>query len=156
MKFHWVIMSIVNIFQHHKLPPFSPGMIYDSALDVNEAAIGLSKATTTNVILQWGINMLMSVHLKLCYHISTRHYISSSKAVHDNMFRSPTLVLLSKDDEVANYVNQFEVIDQWKKNGINVTTKCWDQSPHVSHFFKHRDEYQSLVEEFLRNTAKVL
>lgn len=132
------------------------GLIYDSALDINEAPVGLSKATTNNVILQWAIVALMNAHLKLCYHLSTRHYISSSQAVHENPFRCPTLVFLSKDDEVVDYKNQFEAIEQWRQEGIQVVAKCWEESPHVSHFFKHRDEYQSTMMDFLRDLAQVL
>ena len=53
------------------------GIVYDSALDIDEAPLGLSKATTNNSVLQWAIMTLMNAHLRLCYHIATRHYISS-------------------------------------------------------------------------------
>lgn len=99
---------------------------------------------------------LMNAHLRLCYHIATIHYISSSKEIRANKFNCPTLVFLSKDDEVANYEHQFEVIGKWRKKGVPVVAKCWDQSPHVSHFFKHPDEYRSFLDDFLKNTAKIV
>ncbi|KAJ6221946.1 hypothetical protein RDWZM_000491 [Blomia tropicalis] len=132
------------------------GIIYDSALDIREAPLGLSKATTNNTFLQWGISSLMNAHLRLCYHLSTRHYICSSQAVRANRYGAPTLVFLSKDDEVANYLHQFEIIDKWRQDGVPVMAKCWDQSPHVSHFFKHPDEYRTFLDDFLKNTAKIL
>lgn len=132
------------------------GIVYDSALDIDEAPLGLSKATTNNSVLQWAIMTLMNAHLRLCYHIATRHYISSSQEIRANKFGCPTLVFLSKDDEVANYEHQFEIIDQWRQDGVPVTTVCWDQSPHVSHFFKHPDEYRSFLDDFLKNTAKIV
>lgn len=130
------------------------GLIYDSALDLEEAPIGLSKATTDNTLLQWGIATLMYVHLRLSYHICTRHYINSSEAVKANIMEAPTLVFMSKDDVVINYQKQIKVIEKWReqrKSGDDTTGyKCWDQSPHVSHFFKHRDEYIELVKTFLK------
>ena len=98
----------------------------------------------------------MNAHLRLCYHLSTRHYICSSQAVKENKFGCPTLVFLSKDDEVANYEHQFAVIEQWRQEGVPVLTKCWDQSPHVSHFFKHPEEYRFFLDDFLKNTANIL
>lgn len=125
-------------------------MIYDSAADIKEAPLGLSKASTSNRLLQWAICSLLNAHFRCCYQIATRHYIASSEAVHENEFRCPTLVFLSKDDEVVNYVDQVKTVDRWRQQGINVELKCWDQSPHVSHFFKHPQEYRSLVIDFLK------
>lgn len=127
------------------------GIVYDSAIDVNEAAIGLSKASTNNSILQKFISTAMKTHLKLFYNCATKHYITSSNAIHNHSFKCPTLVLLSRNDEVANHVNTFKAIDNWKRNGIKVFHKCWENSPHVSHYFKYPQEYQTLIETFLKN-----
>ncbi|KAH7636844.1 hypothetical protein HUG17_7050 [Dermatophagoides farinae] len=129
------------------------GMIYDSAADINEAPIGLSKATTTNPLLQWAICLLLSAHFRFCYNLATRHYLASSEALHQNEFHCPSLVFLSKDDVVVNYVDQFKTAEKWQKRGISVTMKCWDHSPHVSHFFKHPDEYRSSLIEFLNKNV---
>nr|XP_027205652.1 transmembrane protein 53-A-like isoform X3 [Dermatophagoides pteronyssinus] len=129
------------------------GMIYDSAADINEAPIGLSKATTTNPLLQWAICSLLNAHFRFCYNLATRHYLASSDALHQNEFHCPSLVFLSKDDVVVNYVDQLKTAEQWQRRGISVTMKCWDQSPHVSHFFKHPDEYRSLLIEFLNKNV---
>jgi len=136
--------------------PILKGMIYDSALDIDQAPIGLGKASTNNPILQWAIATLMNAHLKLCYYVSTQHYINSSRAVHDNPYDTPALIFISKDDEVANYKNQYFVTSKWEAKGVPVLHKCWDQSPHVSHFFKHPKDYREMMDDFLRNTARIL
>lgn len=127
------------------------GIVYDSAIDVNEAPIGLSKATTNNSFLQKFIATAMKTHLRIFYNCATKHYITSSNAIHNQYFRCPTLVLLSRNDEVANHVNTFKAIDNWKGKGIQVFHKCWENSPHVSHYFKYPQEYQNLIESFLKN-----
>ncbi len=98
----------------------------------------------------------MNAHLKLCYYVSTQHYINSSRAVHDNPYDTPALIFISKDDEVANYKNQYFVTSKWEAKGVPVLHKCWDQSPHVSHFFKHPKDYREMMDDFLRNTARIL
>lgn len=61
---------------------------------------------------------------------------------------------MSKDDVVIDYRQQITVIEKWKEQNKNrvdmIFYKCWDQSPHVSHFFKHRDEYIQLMKTFLK------
>ncbi|KAF7490311.1 Transmembrane protein 53-A [Sarcoptes scabiei] len=125
-------------------------LVYDSAADINEAPLGLSKATTNNRFLQWAICSMMKAHFHWCYHIATKHYMASSEAVHQNEFRCPTLAFLSKDDDVVNYQDQLTTLDRWREDGVQVTIKCWDQSTHVSHFFNYPDEYRSTLIEFIR------
>ncbi len=122
---------------------------------MNEAPIGLSKASTDNSLLQKFIETAMKTHLKLFYNVATKHYITSSKAIHNHYFRCPTLVLLSRNDEVANYDNTYKTIEDWKKSGIEVFHKCWDNSPHVSHYFKYPQEYQRLIDSFLKNVKAI-
>ena len=38
---------------------------------------------------------------------------------------------------------------QWTGRGIDVYGRCWESSPHVSHFHRHPDEYVEAVLKFL-------
>lgn len=47
------------------------------------------------------------------------------------------------------------VVDNWISMGINVTWKCFDRSPHVGHFMKHRDEYISYLMAHLQSVNMI-
>ena len=127
------------------------GIVYDSAVDVNEAPIGISKASTNYYFLQKLISIGLYIHLRLSYQFATKHYIRSSNSIQNNFLRCPVLVLFSRNDEVANHVNTLKVIEKVESSGILVFQKCWENSQHVSHYYKYPKEYQALIEEFLKN-----
>lgn len=41
------------------------------------------------------------------------------------------------------------VMEQWRSQEVNISHKCWDDSPHVSHFHHHPDEYVETLLAFL-------
>lgn len=126
------------------------GVIYDSAMDVNEAPIGLSRAVTNNPILQIIIHYMMKTYLKLFYGLATRHYLKASNAVHEHRLRCPALIYLSTNDAVANHVSSLKIIERWQNSGVQVLCKCWENSPHVSHLFKYPEEYEGFMDSFLK------
>ncbi|CAG7786764.1 unnamed protein product, partial [Allacma fusca] len=42
-------------------------------------------------------------------------------------------------------------VQRWRENGLRVDLQIWDSSPHVSHLLYHKDEYETLVQDFLAN-----
>ncbi|XP_047538852.1 uncharacterized protein LOC125072312 isoform X2 [Vanessa atalanta] len=89
-------------------------------------------------------------HLKTFHDAATVHYIRSSQLFHTNLCRAPALFLLSASDPVGAERSNRSVYDSWCKMGIKCTWQCWDRSPHVQHFSKHRDEYVSLLRAHLQ------
>lgn len=79
--------------------------------------------------------------MKTFHDTATTHYIRSSQMFYSNLVKSPALFLLSKSDPVGAEASNQRVRESWESMGVQCTWKCWDKSPHVSHFYKHKDEY---------------
>ena len=64
--------------------------------------------------------------------------------------RWPELFLYSKTDTYLPYKTlEQNVINPHRENGRDVSTKCWDKSPHVGHLKAHPKEYKEVVHDFL-------
>ena len=73
----------------------------------------------------------------------------SSAAFHRNSLRLPSLFLYSRADPIGVADIIEGVMDNWRRQEITVSHKCWDHSPHVSHFHHHPDEYVETLLTFL-------
>ncbi|XP_039747775.1 uncharacterized protein LOC120624978 [Pararge aegeria] len=125
--------------------------VWDSAADITEITIGVPAAVfPKNKIMQKTLKAYMEYHLKTFHDAATVHYIRSSQLFHTNACRAPALFLLSSSDPVGAEGSNRNVYDSWVKMGMKCTWHCWDRSPHVQHFTKHRDEYVALVRAHLR------
>ncbi|KPJ07010.1 hypothetical protein RR48_03241 [Papilio machaon] len=125
--------------------------VWDSAADITEITIGVPIAVfPKNKIMQKTLRAYMEYHMKTFHDVATTHYIRSSQLFHTNLCRAPALFLLSRSDPVGAETSNRAVYDSWCKMGIKCTWQCWDKSPHVQHFMKHRDEYLQLLMAHLR------
>ena len=116
--------------------------IWDSAADITEIPVGVPKALfPRNPGLQAPLRNYMIYHMRTFHEAATQHYIRSSQMFHTNFVHAPALFIVSKTDPVGAVPSNRRVADSWIKNGVNVTWKCFDNSPHVMHFMKHREEY---------------
>ncbi|CAG5053985.1 unnamed protein product [Parnassius apollo] len=128
--------------------------VWDSAADITEITVGVPMAVfPKNKIMQKTLKAYMEYHLKTFHDVATTHYIRSSQLFHTNMCRAPALFLLSRSDPVGAESSNRAVYDSWSKMGIKCTWQCWDRSPHVQHFIKHREEYLELLMAHLREHA---
>ncbi|XP_040162108.1 uncharacterized protein LOC120899879 isoform X1 [Anopheles arabiensis] len=127
------------------------GQVWDSAADITEISVGVPKALfPKNPTLQSALKKYMLYHMKAFHEPATSHYIRSSQMFHTNLLRCPALFLISKTDPVGTVEANTRVKDSWEQSGVKTTVKCWDRSPHVGHFMKHRDEYVDVLFHHLR------
>lgn len=132
------------------------GQVFDSAADITEIPIGVPKALfPRNPRLQTALRNYMLYHLRTFHDAATRHYVRSSQLFHTNYCLAPALFFVSKTDPVGAEASNRRVADSWISNGINLTWKCFDRSPHVGHFLKHREEYMRVLFEHLRSINMV-
>lgn len=132
------------------------GQVWDSAADITEIPVGVPKALfPRNPRLQTALRNYMLYHMKTFQEAATQHYVRSSQMFHTNFCHSPALFLLSKTDPVGAEASNRRVADSWISNGVNVTWKCFDRSPHVGHFYKHREEYLQQLFDHLRSVNMV-
>ncbi|XP_045778515.1 uncharacterized protein LOC123876334 isoform X1 [Maniola jurtina] len=107
-----------------------------------------AERSNRNVYESW---VKMGIKVRPHHHAATLHYIRSSQLFHTKLCRAPALFLLSSSDPVGAERSNRNVYESWVKMGIKCTWQCWDRSPHVQHFTKHRDEYVALVRAHIRD-----
>lgn len=67
------------------------------------------------------------------------------------LVKKPALFFLSHSDPIGAVSANLRVREHWESAGISCDWKCWDKSPHVGHFLKHRKEYVESLTEFLQS-----
>ena len=130
--------------------------IWDSIAEVSEVPIGVSKAIFhDNPKLQQALKTYMLYHLKTFYEPATQHYIRSSQMFHSTMVRSPTLIFVSKTDPVGSEGSNRQVADSLISMNIDVTWKCFEESPHVGHYMKYKEEYTQILLNHLEKVKMI-
>lgn len=129
------------------------GQIFDSPVDFDNIPYGVSNAATDNVILRNTMRLSIQSYFKLTQKHTMDKFLARSKLFLSNPVRAPALILFSNDDPVALPEGCENCVTKWRDLGMDVTSKKWDSSPHVSHFYKHREEYLELLTEFVKKVG---
>ncbi|XP_050091146.1 uncharacterized protein LOC126574805 [Anopheles aquasalis] len=128
------------------------GQIWDSVADIKEVPVGFSNALLPkNPKLQTILRNYASYHLKLFHEGATQYYEHGTNLFHHEPAQCPALLLISKTDPVGTETANRRLCAIWESIGLKTTIKCWDKSPHVGHFHKHREEYVELLLTHLRS-----
>ena len=125
------------------------GQIFDSGVDYYGVPEGFSKAVTKIEPLQKAMTSFLHMYLKVMYNHVTCHYESSSEQIHANHLRVPSLVLYSPADPVASIKTVKLIMKKWEDKGVDVYSKSFPSSPHVSHFHHYPIEYIQQLNMFL-------
>ena len=132
------------------------GQIWDSVTDITEIPIGVPKAMfPSNDTLQRAVSNYMLYHMKTFHEPATSHYIRSSQMFYSTLVKKPALLFLSHSDPIGAVSSNKQLRESWESLGISCEWKCWDKSPHVGHFLKHRDEYVETLMNFLQSINMV-
>ncbi|ETN66659.1 hypothetical protein AND_001555 [Anopheles darlingi] len=122
------------------------GQIWDSVTHLEEIPIGVPPAMfPRKPKLQNMLRNYLTYHMKLFHEAATQYYQKSTYMYHYEPVQCPALVLVSKSDPIGAEAPNKRLCGIWESKGVRTTFKCWDKSPHVGHFFKHRDEYVQLL-----------
>ncbi|XP_058170181.1 uncharacterized protein LOC131285344 [Anopheles ziemanni] len=128
------------------------GQIWDSLADITEIPVGVPHAVLPHhPTLQGFLRNYMTYHLKLFHEEATQYYVKCTHLFHHEPARCPALLLVSKTDPVGTEKANLRLRGIWDSLGMKTSMKCWDKSPHVGHFHKHRDEYIELLLTHLRS-----
>lgn len=94
-------------------------------------------------------------HMKTFHEQATSHYILSSQMFYSTLVKKPALFFLSHSDPIGAVSANMQLRAAWEGLGIGCDWKCWDKSPHVGHFLKHREEYVHCLTDFLESINMV-
>lgn len=129
-------------------------LILSFLLDVPGTAIGVSKSVFPNYPLpQKLLKDYIDFHMRIMYGISTKHYYVAHDYFYNRPLKSPALFLNSENDPIAPMDVIRGLQKFWVQDGIKVTTKTWESTPHVGHMQRHPDEYKQTVNQFLSSTG---
>jgi predicted alpha/beta hydrolase family esterase len=76
-----------------------------------------------------------------------RHYYDGLDRFLDKQSKAPALLITSKPDPVSTPEFIAEIAQNWQSNGVDVTVKVFEDSPHIKHFQKYPEEYTKLMHE---------
>lgn len=62
---------------------------------------------------------------------------------------SPALYYFCDNDMMCDPEVTQNLMEYWKKRGITVTSKRWEESVHAGHLRAHPQEYLSVLDQFL-------
>jgi Eukaryotic protein of unknown function (DUF829) len=99
-----------------------------------------------NVIMRKLVAAFLWIHLKVYGKLQV-HYKDAVGRFYNNLARTPALVFASKIDDIGTEQFASEIVDTWRKNGVDVTYKCFEDSLHIKHFQKYPEEYLKLVHD---------
>lgn len=98
-------------------------MIFDSAVDVDGAAYGISRSVAGDGLTADLIEKSIKGYMHVFRNVATKHYEKSSRAFKNTPLRCPALLLLSREDRLGNPINNEKVAARWKELGIDVSWK---------------------------------
>lgn len=93
--------------------------------------------------------------MKTFHENATSHYLLSSELFYSTLVKKPALFFLSHSDPIGAVSSNLQLRAKWEALGINCDWKCWEKSPHVGHFLKHREEYVHSLTDFLQTINMV-
>jgi len=123
--------------------------------DVQGTAIGVSKSVFPKAPLpQKLLKDYIDFHMRLMESVSTKHYFLAHDYFYEKPLRAPALFLNSENDPISPMSVIKALQNVWvTSQGIPVSTKAWQNTPHVGHMQRHPDEYKQTVSEFLAKSG---
>lgn len=127
------------------------GIIFDSAVNLDGVATGVSRAMTANPVLCKSLEVAIRGHMILSHPVATKYYERASEFAHGNyLTEAPALLIASNKDLIgAPYMSE-KMMEQWRNNGVSVTMKTFEDSGHVQHMHQYPSEYKAQIDTLLK------
>ncbi|ESP05223.1 hypothetical protein LOTGIDRAFT_75744, partial [Lottia gigantea] len=140
------------------------GSIFDSAPGkrrILKAAKAFMAMFKVNFVLKYLLGLVVVAYLLVSCFIFRLMNLGSSKtgfllyeSIQQDPGRWPQMFLYSVADEIVSYKDIEQMAKSRKKVGVQVTTNCWNDSPHVAHFPRYTESYSNLCQQFLDSCLK--
>lgn len=127
------------------------GQIYDSVVagTVETMAVGVGKT----MFPQWNslITRLSLAYFGLFRRQTVDYFDASIDVFWNSPVTSPALFFYCDNDLLSEAQTVDDLIDYWRKRGVNVTAKKWEDSTHAGHLKRHPEEYLTTINAFLQS-----
>lgn len=67
------------------------------------------------------------------------------------LVKKPALFLLSDSDPIGSVKANTVLRQSWESAGIRCDWKCWENTGHVAHFQRYREDYTNILFGFLHS-----
>lgn len=127
------------------------GQVWDSIGSANEVPIGISNSLFPhNKFMELLLGKSFNAFKKVFYGSITKHHSQSEMHFNEKAVKAPTLIFGSKIDPIGTEKTLRNFARNLKLQNIDTTLNIFDDSPHVQHYQKYRDEYLKLLMEHLK------
>lgn len=137
--------------KHEALIKRIKGQVFDSLVvgSLERMAIGLGKT----VFPRWET---LVKHASLCYfrvfkRQTVDYFNTGVDAFWNSPVTAPALYFFCENDALSDSQTLEELIDYWRKRGLDVTAKKWEDSTHAGHLKRHPYEYLDTLNTFFHS-----
>jgi esterase/lipase len=136
---------LVQLRENKKFNPIEKrikSQVWDSIATAEDIGIGMSRAMfPQNLTLQELVKRFIDSYLERSEQTVTKHYTKSNSFFNHQSIDAPALMFYSKTDPIGSYATNNGIASALRSSGRRLTTKVFDDSPHVGHLKHHRDDY---------------
>lgn len=131
------------------------GQIFDSPVDKDRVAYGMSQNLVKHPLLQFLLFRMLEQYLMVFRVSVTDHFTRAQNTFLQNTMSLPSLLFFSYMDPIADPQIIEMTIKNWAGRGIPVFYKSWSDSKHVSHLQQYPEEYIEMLLNFLESLPLV-
>lgn len=126
------------------------GQVYDSLVigSVERMSIGLSKTLVPQ--LETVVKHASLLYFSIFKRQTVDYFNTGVDAFWNTSVTAPALFFFCENDMLSDSVVLEELIDLWRKRGIDTTAKKWENSTHAGHLKRHPQEYLDTLNTFLQ------
>lgn len=133
------------------------GQIWDSVTGLNECKIGVSQSLFPEHPKMQKFSMIcLNLYLKSFHDKVTKHHIQAGDYFRTQPVPAPALIFASKVDPIGTERQSLEIVSIFRKQNVDATFMCFEDSPHVQHYHKHKKEYMRLLREHLEKCGLIV
>ncbi|KAK6318183.1 hypothetical protein J4Q44_G00114740 [Coregonus suidteri] len=131
------------------------GHIYDSLVlgSLERMATGLGKNLFPR--LESLVKRASMLYFRAFKHHTVDYFNTGIDVFWNNPVTAPALVFFCQNDALCDPEGMEEIIAYWRKRGMEVTDRKWEESTHAGHLRRHPQEYLSTLETFLKSLGMV-
>lgn len=127
------------------------GQVYDSMVvgSLEHMATGVGKTTFPQ--FESLIKYASLTYFGLFKRQTVDYFDASIDIFWNTPVKAPALCFYCKNDPLSDWQTVDRLMDYWRKDGIVVTGKSWEESTHAGHLRRHPQEYLSTINTFLHS-----
>ncbi|KAM8891582.1 transmembrane protein 53-A isoform 1-T2 [Spinachia spinachia] len=127
------------------------GQVYDSLVvgSVETMAIGLAKTVFPR--METLVKQVSMLYFDTFRRQTVDYYNKSIGTFRNSPITTPALFFFCENDAMSNSQAMEDLIDHWKKRGVDVTAQKWEVSTHAGHLKRHPQEYMTSLNRFLQS-----